>query len=228
MTRHARLVAAVALAAAVTVTTAGCTATARPATTATPAAPTTTSLMANGRPSARAAAPTPTVPDTQPAAATPPLRIHTRPLPTRNSGPITLGRLPGGVDANSPTAVALAGVKALLSCDTRIDADPNATVWRNRVWLTPAFAAQVKNAPPVVGPGAQWNTWAAHDARLHVATHLGGDERPPDTATSAYRQVIATLTPEGAHGWHAPATTQVVFVALTHTAAGWRIASENG
>lgn len=163
-----------------------------------------------------------------PSRTTPTIPAHPSVLPTRNSGAITLGALPGGVDPNSADAVALAGVKALLASDTTIDADPNATVWRNRVWLTPAFAAQVKNAPPIAGPGAQWQTWASHRAVLHVATALGGDEHPPDTPQAAYRQIVATIAPAGAKGWHGSTETKVVFVALTHTTHGWRIASENG
>lgn len=150
------------------------------------------------------------------------------PLPAHNTGAIRLTPLPADINPDNADQVALAGVTALLSSNTTIDADANATFWRNRAWLTDAFARQVRDAPPIAGPGAQWNTWAAHRAVLHVATTVGGDEHPPDTATTAWRQIIATITPTGPGGWHAAAFTRAVFVALTRTRLGWRIDAETG
>ena len=98
---------------------------------------------------------------------------------------------PAPATASTPNAAALAGVKAIESSDTTVDDDPHDTVQRASAWLTPAFAAQVKAFPPVAAPGATWNAWAAHRAYVTVTTSLGGDEHPTDTATTAYRQVIA-------------------------------------
>lgn len=123
-------------------------------------------------------------------------------------------------------AVALAAVKAIESSDTRLDADPNDTLKRASAWLTPAFAGQVRAYPPVAAPGATWNLWAAHRAYLKVITSLAGDDHPVDSATAAYRQVVAVLHPVGRDGWAGPVQTTVVFVALTPVHGQWRLASE--
>ena len=132
---------------------------------------------------------------------------------------------PGDVNQTDATAVALAGVRATEQSDTLLDSDPNGTAHRAIAWLAPSFAATVRHAPPVAAPGAQWNTWATHHAYLRVSTALGGDDHPRDTARSALRQVIATIHPIGRDQWRGAAYTDVVFVALTRLAVGWRLSS---
>ena len=127
--------------------------------------------------------------------------------------------------ASTANAAALFGVRAIESADTAVDADPHDTVQRAALWLTPAFAAQVRAFPPVAAPGATWNSWAAHRAYVVVTTRLGGDEHPPDTATTAYRQVLAVLHPVGRDGWHGAAVTAVVSVSLAKVGRQWRLAS---
>lgn len=134
--------------------------------------------------------------------------------------------LPGPVNGADVDAVALAGVKAIESSDTTLDADPNDTTKRAAAWLTPAFAAQVRAYPPVAGPGAQWNEWAAHRAYLTVTTSLAGDDHPADSASGAYRQVVAVLHPTGRDGWVGPVQTVVVFVTLAPVHGQWRLSSE--
>ncbi len=141
----------------------------------------------------------------------------TPPVPV--SSPVTVS----GADVD---AVALAAVRAIESSDTRLDADPNDTVKRASAWLTPAFAAQVRAYPPVAAPGATWNLWAAHRAYLKVMTSLAGDDHPVDSATAAYRQVVAVLHPVGRDGWAGPVQTTVVFVALAPVHGQWRLSSE--
>lgn len=132
---------------------------------------------------------------------------------------------PTPATASTPNVAALAGVKAIESSDTTVDADPHDTVARAAVWLTPAFAAQVTAYPPVAAPGATWNGWAAHRAYVVVTTRLGGDEHPPDTATTAYRQVLVVLHPTGRDAWHSAAVTAVVSVSLAKVGRQWRLAS---
>ena len=138
-------------------------------------------------------------------------------------GPALAGPTPA--TASTPNAAALAGVKAIESSDTTVDADPHDTVQRASAWLTPAFAAQVKAFPPVAAPGAMWDGWASHRAYVTVTTSLGGDEHPADTATTAYRQVIAVLHPVGRDGWNGAAITAVVSVSLARLGGQWRLAS---
>ena len=138
------------------------------------------------------------------------------------------GTIPASVDQHSATAVALAGTRALLALDTTVDAGSNATARRQQVWLTPAFAKQVQSAIPIAAPGAVWTSWAHHRAHLTVRTALGGDDLPPSKAGTAYRQVLATLTPTGRDGWHGSPQQRVEFVSLARIAGGvWRIAAMN-
>jgi hypothetical protein len=128
-----------------------------------------------------------------------------------------------GTDAN---AVAQAGVQALEQFDTAVDADPNSTAARAAAagWLTPGFASQVRDYPPVAAPGAQWTEWASHRAYVRVTTSLGGDEHPPDSATTARRQVTAQLTPVGRDGWTGPTKQAISFVTLSLIDGQWRLA----
>jgi hypothetical protein len=137
--------------------------------------------------------------------------------------PVPAASTVNGTDAN---AVALAGVQALEQFDTAVDADPNSTAARAAAagWLTPGFASQVRDYPPVAAPGAQWTEWASHRAYVQVATSLGGDQHPPDSATTARRQVIAQLTPVGRDGWTGPTQTAVSFVTLSLLDGQWRLA----
>ena len=139
---------------------------------------------------------------------------------------------PAETDQGSASAVALAGVRALLQCDTAVDADPNQTARRAIAWLAPRFAAEVRTAAPIAAPGARWNTWATHRAYCQVSTALAADDRPPDTAGTAHRQVVATVRPVGRDRWRGAADREVLFVTLTRTAsagerAPWRLAAES-
>jgi hypothetical protein len=133
---------------------------------------------------------------------------------------------PASVDGSNVDAVALMAVRALKQSDTAVDADPNDTARRAIGWLTPTFAGQVRAYPPIGGPGAQWNTWAAHQAYLDVTTSLAGEDHPPDTATTAYRQVVAVLRPVGRDGWHGDPVRQVVFASLARIDGRWRLDRE--
>ena len=161
---------------------------------------------------------TPARPST--SSATSPTASPRRPV---SPAPRTSGPTPA--TASTANAAAVFGVRAIESSDTAVDADPHDTVQRAAVWLTPAFAAQVKAFPPVAAPGATWNGWAGHRAYVVVTTRLGGDEHPTDTAATAYRQVLAVLHPIGRDGWHGAAVTAVVSVSLAKVGRQWRLAS---
>jgi hypothetical protein len=122
--------------------------------------------------------------------------------------------------------VALASVRAIEGSDTTVDADPNDTVRRAAVWLTPAFAAWVRAYPPVAVPGAAWNGWSAHRAYLRVTVSLTGDGHQSDSTRVAFRQVVAVLHPIGRHGWQGQPLTRVVFVSLATVRGQWRLAAE--
>jgi hypothetical protein len=134
--------------------------------------------------------------------------------------------LPAGVNQHSADAVALAGSITAAMSDTALDSQPETTTQRaaRAGWFTPAFAKANLNAGTLPGPpGAQWNSWTAHRAYLRVTGILGSDDHPPDTATTAARQVIVTLTPIGRDGWRGAPITQVEAVRLNLLAGAWRI-----
>jgi hypothetical protein len=184
-------------------------------------------VPAGGSPSASSAAPPVTG---SPSAAgllagAAPVLGSVAPYPTVRATGTPVRAVRGPAPTASVNAVAVGGVIALGSADTTIDTDPNATARRAVTWLDPAFAAQVRAFPPIQAPGAQWAQWASHRAALRVTARLGGDEHPPDTASTAYRQVLATVTPVGRDGWRGPVQQQVWFVSLTRTAGRWLLAS---
>lgn len=154
------------------------------------------------------------------------------PYPPVSASPAAAGsarRMAGPTSAQrgSADAMATAGARVLLGADTAVDAEENQTAVRAALggWLTPAYAGQVRRYPPIAAPGATWNGWVAHRAYLRVTSRLGADDHPPDTTTTAHRQVLAVVSPIGRDGWHGAAVPVTVFVTLARTPAGWLLAS---
>lgn len=141
---------------------------------------------------------------------------------TRSTPPAQTGFSPK--PKATPDDVAQAAARAWLSYDTRVDRRPNDTTRRLALpLLTPAFRAQILAFTSSVAPGAEWDDWTSRHAYATVTTQLGGDDHPPDTPTTAWRQVIATITLHGDQDWTAT-QQQTQFLQLTRTAQGWRVA----
>src|SRR5664280_1539274 len=135
------------------------------------------------------------------------------PLPTRNdhgtsptmsagTHPTAKAALPSptpGVDLRSATAVAIAEVEATWTVNTTADAGWNAGELAASAYMTPNYAALIRHHPPIGAPGAMWAVWAAHQATTTVSASIEADPGGPiDTAFTAYRKVVATVTPHGA------------------------------
>lgn len=118
--------------------------------------------------------------------------------------------------------VAEAAVWVTLSSDTTLDSGPVDAEKRALPWLGGSLAAQVALAAPVAAPGAQWNLWAAHRARVVVHIAAADDTRPSDTSTTAYGQWVVTQTPLGAGGWTGPPVQTVVYTITTRTSPAGR------
>jgi hypothetical protein len=124
--------------------------------------------------------------------------------------------------------VAVAEVEATWTLDTTVgfgwyDGELAATAY-----MTPSYAAQIWTHPPAGGPGATWMAWAAHQVTTTVAATVEDDPGgPADTATAAYRKVVATVTPHGAGGWTGTPQVWVTYVVLSRPAAGtsWLVAT---
>lgn len=149
------------------------------------------------------------------------------PLPTGTAG-TPRGSVPDTrtLRSASPDVVAAAGLSAYYSWrpaqgdTTRADAARRALPW-----LTGQLEQATRDYQPHAAPGADWNSWAAHHATLTVRVAPGADDgRPPDTATTAARQELVTITPT-ATGWTGAPVQFVDYVTLTRTPRGWRIST---
>jgi hypothetical protein len=93
-------------------------------------------------------------------------------------------------------------------------------------WLTPEFAAHVRERDAVAAPGAAWSRWAAHRAYGRVAeVALLADERPPNSPSAAYRQWRVRVVPTGRDGWSEAAVDAVVYVELVRVGGVWRVSA---
>jgi hypothetical protein len=107
-----------------------------------------------------------------------------------------------GVDLHSASAVAIAEVEATWTLNTVVEAGWYAGQLAATAYMTPRYVASIRKNPPVGSPGATWIAWAAHRATTSVTASIEADPGgAADTALTAYRKVIVTVTP---HGTSAP------------------------
>jgi hypothetical protein len=108
-----------------------------------------------------------------------------------------LSPLPG-VDLHSASAVAVADVEATWTLNTMVDAGWYAGELAASAYMTPRYAASIRQNLRTGSPGATWMTWAAHRVDTSVSAQVEADPGGPmSTAFTAYRKVIATVTPHG-------------------------------
>jgi hypothetical protein len=104
-----------------------------------------------------------------------------------------------GVDLHSASAVAIAEVQATWTVNTTVDAGWYAGELAASAYMTPNYAASIRHHPPTGAPGAIWDVWAAHHVTTTVSASIEADPGGPiDTMFTAYRKVVATVTPHGA------------------------------
>ncbi|GAA4788374.1 hypothetical protein [Streptomyces ziwulingensis] len=176
--------------------------------------------------------PTPSAPGTHTSVAVEPSKP---PGPATPSEPTDAGTpgvrtvRPGDIDRTDADAVSKGALTALWTFDTTVDRGPHDAELRaaDAGWLTKAYAERLRarEQPPVAG--AEWQTWADHQARTTVVPESTPDAaQPPDTDTEAWRQWIVTATPSGRAGWSGEPVVVAVYVRLTRTAADkpWRVA----
>lgn len=103
-----------------------------------------------------------------------------------------------GVDLHSASAVAMAVVEATWNLNTMVDAGWYAGELAASAYMTPRYAASIRQNRRPGSPGATWMAWAAHRVVTSVSAHVEADPGGPmSTAFTAYRKVIATVTPHG-------------------------------
>jgi hypothetical protein len=126
---------------------------------------------------------------------------RTTPITSTGTHPTAKAAFPSptpGVDLHSATAVAIAEVEATWTLNTTIDAGWYAGELVASAYMTPNYAASIRHHPPTGAPGAIWDVWAAHHVTTTVSASIEADSGGPiDTAFTAYRKVVATVTPHG-------------------------------
>jgi hypothetical protein len=96
------------------------------------------------------------------------------------------------------SAVAVAYVEATWTLNTVVDAGWYAGELAASAYMTPRYAASIRQNLRTGSPGATWMAWAAHRVVTSVSAHVEADPGGPmSTAFTAYRKVIATVTPHG-------------------------------
>ena len=102
------------------------------------------------------------------------------------------------VNLHSASAVAIAEVQATWTVDTTADAGWYAGELAASAYMTSSYAALIRHHPPTGAPGAIWDVWAAHHVTTTVSARVEADPGGPiDTALTAYRKVVAAVTPHG-------------------------------
>ena len=97
-----------------------------------------------------------------------------------------------------PVAVAVADVEATWTLNTTVDTGWYAGELAASAYMTPRYAASIRKNRGSESPGATWMAWAAHRAVTSVSAQVEADPGGPmSTALTAYRKVIATVTPHG-------------------------------
>jgi hypothetical protein len=103
-----------------------------------------------------------------------------------------------GVDLHSASAVAIAVVEATWTLNTLVDAGWYAGELAASAYMTPRYAASIRQNLRTGSPGATWMAWAAHRVVTSVSAQVEADPGGPmSTAFIAYRKVIATVVPHG-------------------------------
>ena len=101
-----------------------------------------------------------------------------------------------GVDLHSASAVAIAVVEATWTLNTMVDAGWYAGELAASAYMTPRYAASIRQNLRTGSPGATWTAWAAHRVVTSVSAQVEADPGGPmSTAFTAYRKVIATVIP---------------------------------
>jgi hypothetical protein len=103
-----------------------------------------------------------------------------------------------GVDLHLASAVAVAYVEATWTLNTMVDTGWYAGELAASAYMIPRYAASTRRNRGSESPGATWLTWAAHRVDTSVSAQVEADPGGPmSTAFTAYRKVIATVTPHG-------------------------------
>lgn len=166
---------------------------------------------------------------------------RTTPITSTSTHSIAKASIPSpapGIDLHSSSAVAIAEVEATWTFNTTVDAGWYAGELAASAYMTPNYAASIRHHPPTGAPGAIWDVWTAHHVTTTVSASIEADPGGPiDTAFTAYRKVVATVTPhggaapndaltrDGAAPWVGQAEAWVTYLVVSRSslAAPWQV-----
>jgi hypothetical protein len=123
-------------------------------------------------------------------------------------------------DTLDPDSVARVVLLSMYVVDTTRAASFADGLRRAQPLLSARYADAVRTAP-TPSPDAQWQDWSGHQAYLSVALAPSPEDRPRDSATTADRAYVLTLTPVGRDGWHGEPQSLIALATLTRAPAGW-------
>lgn len=113
--------------------------------------------------------------------------------------PTPAGALPewaADVDRTDAFQVAKTAVQVWYSWDPTTDTGPDDAAARTAPLLTPGFAASTTSTGSVAGPGAQWTSWAASQAKVKVSViPAPTDGAPTNDPSRKYFIFRVTQTP---------------------------------
>ncbi|MFD7548337.1 hypothetical protein [Streptomyces sp. NPDC059816] len=130
------------------------------------------------------------------------------------------------INHRDATQVAEAWGVMAYAYDTKYDAGPHDATLRALRYFTEKRAAAEREYRSAAGPGAEWNTWAEHQAWTKSTARLQVDaDHPEDTAHQAFRRIAISCTVRGRDGWNGTGPRAHAYVTLQRSSGGdpWRI-----
>lgn len=130
---------------------------------------------------------------------------------------------PATVDGSDPTAVSRSALTIMWTINYGADHHgQHDAQLRALPLLTPAYAAHVRTAPPGRPPP---DAWIRDHARTRLQLRPGEEERPADSATTAYRQWLLTITTLDGAGHRITRAHITAYLILTRSPnQPWRVA----
>lgn len=139
--------------------------------------------------------------------------------------PPTLTTLnPDSVDQTDPDATAIAVATTAYSYAPGKDKSPNDGMKRAAPLLTRELSEAIDKYQPATGPGAQWESWALHNAVVVATAEIGNEPLPPAASGATNLQVLITQS-VNINGEVSPASRVKILITMTKTPQGYRVSS---
>ena len=134
------------------------------------------------------------------------------------------------IGPRDPEAVLVAAAQVLYSYAPVVDDSARQAVDRARPLLSRAYQQQVGTSTTAMTrfTGSTWQRWRADRAVITATAEMGGDDHPPDTATTHPRvvsvtQTVHAITPAGPTATARKPIALYMVAGRTDTTAAWRV-----